>query len=360
MTNLYKCCYIDFDTVLYRSSKSVQKSSILVTHNEEGWSKQFDGVSKFYGLGNTKAKGWIGEENVKREQEGKPLYDVSQFTIENIEELNPELGSHKNILMSAMDLIDYRVGAIKKVCNADKYVLGIGGNSNFRYEAAHILPYKGKRVAKPIIFEELREAFIKKYGSKVSIARDGMEQDDEISIRGWESYFHSLKTGSHKYVLGFIDKDLLMVPCPSFNYDKPEDGITIPTIEDCARMFCSQLLSGDKSTDNIQGLPDLSKEFRTKYSIGQHKGVGKATALKVLEGCNSPVEMYNRVVEAYKSFYGVSSFEFTSHRGEVSQRIWLDMLRENALLLHMMRKPNERYDIEETFKRLGVDYENNR
>lgn len=357
--NEYECCYVDFDTILYRAASGVQQNYILVTHKEGKYPVQrFDGVSKFYGLGKSKSGAWIAEENTRLVEQGLPEISADEFEIESLAELKelpPEYESHVDW---AMTQIDFKVGDIKKTCKADKYVLGIGGRSNFRYEAAHILPYKGKRKPKPILFEELREAFIEKYRNKVNISRDNLEQDDEVSIRGWESYHHYLKTGKHKYVLAFIDKDIMMTPCPYFNYDKCEEGIKIPTVEECARAFCVQLIAGDLGTDNIQGLPNLSEDFCKKYGLPKPRGVGKATAIKALEDCVTPKEMYERVIEAYQTYYGLDSFEFTSFRGEVSQRTWLDMLRENALLLYMMRKEDEVFDIENTFKRMNIDYLN--
>lgn len=352
----YECCYVDFDTVLYRAASMVQQNYIMVTHKATGKSKRFDGVTKFYGKGKAQDGGWIGEQNQRRSEAGKPLIKAEDFVIEEMAELREVPPEYKDVMDWALSTIDYKVGDIKKTSQAETYVLGIGGSSNFRYDAAHILPYKGKRKPKPLMFEELREAFINKYKSKVMIARDGLEQDDEVSIKGWESHRHFLKTGKHKYVLAYIDKDINSVPCPYFNYDKCEEGIITPTIEDCARAFCSQLLSGDLSTDNIQGLPNLGVEFAAKYGLPKPRGVGKATALKVLEDCKTPKEMYERVIEAYKAYYGTESFAFKSFRGEESNRTWLDMLRENALLLHMMRKHDERFDIEQTFKRMEIDY----
>lgn len=353
---VYECCYVDFDTVLYRAANMVQQNYINVTYKKSGKVKRFDGVSKFYGKKKSKNGGWIEEINIIREKKGQSSLSVLDFNIEELAELREVPKEYPNVVEWALSVIDFKVGTIKKTSNAETYVLGIGGASNFRYDAAHILPYKGNRKPKPILFEELKEAFLTKYKSKVSIARNSMEQDDEISIRGWESYNHYLKTGKHKYILAYIDKDLNSVPCPYFNYDKCEEGIVEPTIEDCARAFCSQLISGDLSTDNIQGLPNLSPEFCRKYGLPKSRGVGKATAIKALEGCETPVEMYTRVVEAYKSYYGIEAFSFISYRNERSQRTWFDMLKENALLLHMMRKPHERFNIEDTFKRMGISY----
>lgn len=353
----YECCYVDFDTVLYRAAAGVQQNYILVTHKDNKYPVQrFDGVSKFYGLAKDHSGGWIGVENERLTLEGKETISWGEFEIESLAELKEIPSEYNSHVDWAMTQIDYKVGDIKKTSQAKNYILGIGGNSNFRYDAAHILPYKGKRKCKPMLFEELREAFINKYKSKVLISPEGMEQDDVVSIKGWQSYYHFLKTGEYKYIISYIDKDLDMVPCPRFNYDKCEEGISVPTIEECARAFCVQIICGDLATDNIQGLPNLSEDFCKKYGLPKPRGVGKATAIKVLEGCVTPKQMYERVIEAYKAYYGEESFEFTSFRAEVSKRTWLDMLRENALLLYMMRKKDERYDIEETFKRLEICY----
>jgi hypothetical protein len=329
----YECAHVDFDTVLVRAADYVQESYIEVTNKHTKEVVEFSGVQKFYGTSPKKKDGgWIATQD---------KYTADDFTIEQkfrYKELPPEEESY---LDWAMGLIDFRVGAIKRVCEAKTYKLWVGGEGNFRYDAAHILPYKGERKEKPLLFRELKAAFMEKYKNRVCIAADSKEVDDEISIKGWASYNHFVRTGKHKYVLGYIDKDIKQVPCPAFNYDKPELGITTPTIQECCHHFCLQLLKGDRSTDNIPGLA----------------GVGDKTALKLLEGRNTPKEMYEAVVSTYKDYYGLDAFPFTSHRGVESTRTWLDMLDENARLLYMLRKPGEVYKIQDTFKRLGVDYE---
>ena len=354
-TPTYEKAYIDFDTVLYRAAKSVQQETILVSHIPTGDNFSFSGVTEFRGRKKYEDGGWIYEQNLLRKDQNLPLYKREDFVVTPIQALKDVPADKDNLVEWAMELIDYKVGAIKKAMDSETYVLGIGGATNFRFEAAHIKPYKGQRPPKPLIFESLREAFVQKYKNKVSVSREGMEQDDEISIRGWESYFHHQRTGKWKYVLGYIDKDLIMTPCPHWNYDKAEEGIVVPTINECCLAFCCQLLTGDVA-DNIQGLPDIPNSLREEYGIRKGKGCGKETALKLLGGCSSPVEMFTNVVVAYKAYYGLEPFLFVSHRGVEMERTWLDMLKENALLLYMMRKPHERYDIENTFKRLGVEY----
>lgn len=351
----YELCVVDADTILFEAAKALQENSIIVTHNKSGKRKQFPGVQKFYGT-SRKAKdgGWIGDTNLERVEKGLPPLTVDDFTIEEYAELvEPEVGM--TLIEMGLRSIAFSVGTVKKTMDADKYVLVIGGKGNFRYDAAQIMPYKGKRKEKPILFAELREAMIDQYKSKVMIARDGLEADDEVSIMGWESYKQFTKTGKHKYIIAFCDKDLKSIPCPYFNYKKPQEGITIPDIFDCAKHFAIQCLMGDKSTDNIPGLPNVSKEFGKKYGVGC-RGVGYATAEKILEGCTTPKQLYEVVCEAYKSYYGEDPFEFTSFRGDVSTRTWIDMLKENAILLYMNRTFEEvgKYDISQTLKKMGV------
>lgn len=352
----YEVCFVDFDTVLFRSAKSLQEDYIIVT-NKQGKQKEFKNVTTFYGRGKAKDGGWIGEQNKLRAEKGLPSVTVDDYIIETAARVKESPDPNMTIIEYGLSQIDYKVGIIRKTCDAKTYMLGIGSLApTFRYDSAHILPYKGERKAKPILFLELREAFLQKYKNKSFVARDGLEMDDEISIKGWESYKHFLKTGKHKYIIAFVDKDLNMTPCPSFNYDKTEDGIRIPEVEDCARAFAIQLIAGDLAVDNVSGLPNLNPEFCAKYNLPKPKGVGKATAANVLEGCVTPKEMYERVVEAYRTYYGEDEFEFTSHRGEVSKRTWLDMLIENARLVYMLRDHTEAgvYDISVILKKMGV------
>jgi len=354
----YEMCYTDFDTPLVAAASSLQNNYIIVEHKRTGWKRRFEGVSKFYGLGKKRDGGWINDENTKRFGTEKPPISAEDFIIHTESELIECPEPNMTLLEYGMRNIDFKVGDIKRTMKAHDYRLYIGGvgGKNFRYDVAQIIPYKGARSEKPLLFLDLREAFIEKYKHKVLIGNKDIEVDDEVSIKGWESYHHFIKTGKHKYVLSYVDKDIRQVPCPYFNYNKTEDGIIHPTIEDCARHFTMQLLCGDKSTDNIQGLPNISKEFATKYKIRKSAGLGGTTAIAILEDCKTPVEMYARVVEAYKSFYGEAEFDFVSHEGVESKRTWADMLRENATLLYMCRSYEEvkTYDIIKQLEKMGV------
>lgn len=114
------------------------------------------------------------------------------------------------------------------------------------------------------------------------------------------------------------------------------------------------MLTGDK-TDNILGLEDLTTEFREKYGIRKGKGVGPKTTDELLDPCESIKEMFERVVEAYKTYYGEEPKEMVSHRGETLQWNYMDYLKENSGLLWLRRDINTPYNITDSLEKLGIN-----
>lgn len=353
----YEMCYIDADSIVLQAAAQLQNNFIKVTHKKSGKVKNFKGVREFYGLKKSRDGGWIGEQNEKRIEKGLPLLTVDDFEIEQCAELINPPNVGQTLIEYGLQLIGFKIGEIKKVMDAKDYRACIGGGRCFRYDIAKIIPYKSSRVDKPLLLAELREAFLSTYHKRAILVDSQIETDDYISMKGWESYAHFVKTGKWRYVIAYIDKDLKQVLCPYLNFMKTSEGIKIPTAMECAYEFVISMLCGDV-TDSIQGLPNIGKEFATKYNVTQ-RGVGKVTAETILGGCTTTKEMFERLVEAYRSYYGDDSFEFTDHEGNTSQRTWLDMLKENAALLYMLRSEKEIgkvYDITKTLDKLGVEY----
>lgn len=350
----YECIKVDFDTVLYRSATALQQDYILVKHKPSGFEQEFRNKTAFYGHHLKKEGGWLGSKNAELKSKGKRELKLDEFEIHELSRLHPDIENH---IEYGLEQIDMFVGFLKKQKLAKEYTLLIGGKDNFRYGVAKILEYKGNRGEKPILFSELREAFVNKYKNYVEII-NGREVDDAMASYGLDNYRDYLSTGKWKYILAYVDKDLDMIYSPSFNYDNIEKGIREPTPLDCIKSYCSQLIAGDLSTDNIQGLKFLPEEITTKYGIRKSKGVGKATAEKLFEGVEKVKECFEIVVECYRAFYGDDEFEFESWNGETSVRTWKDMLQETALLIRMHpEKDPLTYNILDTLDKLGIQYE---
>lgn len=341
----YEAVYCDSDTALYMAARFVQDDYIIVTHPNLQ-PKRFKNKTEF--------KQWLEEYNDVADFEYWKKYELDEFTITACAEVKPEL---EDPVEAGVASFDFFIGRVKARQLAPQYYCVIGGEGNFRYEEAQLHPYKSGRSEKPIMFQQIKDAVIKKYKNRVIIVNSA-EADDKMSEIGWQNYLHFKRTGKWKYVLGFIDKDLKMIISPQFNCyteDEEKKKVVIPTPFEAARCFASQCLTGD-ATDFIKGLPALTDEIRTKYSIRKANGVGKATAEKLLADCETPTQLFERVVEAYKSYYGVEKVDVVGHRSDTLNWNWLDYLQENANLL-WLRRDDKKFEVSEFLTKLGVEYE---
>lgn len=343
----FKLMVIDADTPLFKAAKSVQTDYIIARNNKLGIEKRFANKTQLWGHHIKKEGGWLADFNSDRQEKSLP----EDWEIEECAELSVEIKDH---LDEAFISFNQFVGKMKKLELAEDYLLCIGGEGNFRYDVAKLQPYKGDRKDKPLIFQELKDKIVNQYGSKIVLAND-CEADDILSQYGWKNFLNYRKTGEWDVLLAYIDKDLDMVVSPSIHYGERDLVVKYKTPEDCARCFCVQLLAGDQATDNIKGLPNFTADIQSKYDLGKTRGIGVATAKKVLETAQTPKEMYERVVEAYKSYYGKDKVHsFTNFNGEDLEWTWLDFLQDNAILLWMQRTKDERIVIKDTLVRVGV------
>lgn len=350
----YKKFITDCDTAVFRASKYVQEDYVIITRLKSGAKREFKTKTDFYGHWKNKSGGWLAEQNAKRAVAGKAPLKVEDFEIEPKVRLLPDIGDH---IGEGVKNFDMFVGHIKKAKLAPEYLLCIGGKGNYRYDIAETLIYKGNRNEKPLLFAEIRERILDKYKSKVMIV-DGKECDDQLAVFGKENEEKFLATGEWDYVLGFIDKDLKMIYSPSINLDRMEEGVTIRTKLECMKHFAKQLLIGDLSVDNIAGLPELVEPLRVKYGVRKGRGLGATTAENYLNSCETIKKVFERVVEAYRAYYGDDLFEYTNYKGETYQCCWIDRLDEVAQLVFMnyYEDPTS-YDVRDTLDEYGVKYD---
>ena len=212
---------------------------------------------------------------------------------------------------------------INKILNKEKIRLGeeeIELKPNFRIETAKTKVYKGTRKQqKPYHYDNIRAYMLATYPCVVA---DGMEADDVMAMYLYDSHV----SGKLDVICCTRDKDLRMVPGLHFGWQcgkqlqfGPKRVTELGEIElkksgkkiegTGMKFFYSQLLTGDK-VDNIPGLPKF----------------GPVKAYKLLNGCNSELELYNVVKEEYQKFHG---------------DIWKESLREQADLLWMVRELDE-------------------
>lgn len=153
-----------------------------------------------------------------------------------------------------------------------------GGRENFRYDVSPV--YKANRTGRtPAGLSQLKKDLCKKYDG---VIHTKYEADDAV--------VYLMDKTPENYILCAIDKDVLnSIEGRNFNYyESALYKIEMKWMDIDRHTALTwrylQTLMGDK-TDNIIGL----------------KGIGPAKAAKILQGCFSHKEMWQVVLDAYKS-----------------------------------------------------------
>lgn len=184
----------------------------------------------------------------------------------------------------AKTVLRNKIHEILQAVNADDYEIWLT-DSKMNWRLALFPQYKANRTQpKPKHYHLLLNNMTQYW--KADVAEEG-EADDALGIR--QTYFNSLldnpEYGDTGSCICTIDKDLQQIPGNHYNFDKRVMSYVTPS-EGIYR-FYSQLLMGD-SGDNITPAVGLSC-----------KGVGKKKAERILEGCDTDVEMAQACYDMY-------------------------------------------------------------
>lgn len=187
---------------------------------------------------------------------------------------------------------------------ATSYVAYLTGPNNFRLQ--YNPQYKANRTAaKPIHLPAIREYLVVRWNAVVT---DGIEADDALGI-------HQMSNDDDTIICS-IDKDLKQIPGKHYNFVKGEYE-EVSYLQGL-KFFYEQMLIGD-SVDNIFGV----------------EGIGKAKAPRIIQPCETELEMFEAVQSRYDS----------------DERLLM-----NGVCLWIQRKPNEVWtfpDGAETYLPLG-------
>ena len=322
-----KLLIVDFDTPIVRSASMCQTNYVAV-HIDTGNEYPVQSQKAFLQKINPEY-----HKKYKFEWKPQPLKPAADSTE------NKEILHHPEYI--GMHALNREIEKIRTAASTWAYdvLFVIHKEGNHRNEIATIAEYKGQRKEKPIFTPEIKEHAIKKLGDKAILAV-GEESDDTVAQYLYEEY---LRVGERKehfnVVLGHVDKDIDQCPGWHYNYDK--NVIYWVDKISAARKFYTQCIMGDAS-DNIKGIVDLPKEVKEQYGIWKGKGVGEKSAVKLLEDCDTPQKMLQRVVDLYRIQYPDN---------------WFDILQENCRLLYLKRTPDDAYCLQSKLDIFKVTYE---
>src|SRR5579863_6681341 len=145
----------------------------------------------------------------------------------------------------AIQALRVALSTIIAKCGGGKHETFITGKTNFREQIATIQPYKGNRdkLHKPVHYGALRDYLL----GAGAVLVEGMEADDEVSIRAWAALG---KAKRRACIVASIDKDLDQIPGKHYNPQKDE-FYEVGRL-DADQWFYRQCLTGD-SVDNVAG-----------------------------------------------------------------------------------------------------------
>jgi len=166
-----------------------------------------------------------------------------------------------------------RLNHIVRDTGVEDVELYFSSGSTFRHELTSTYKANRQNLRYPAKLKELKELLNKNFDGEIC---EGYEADDKVVL------LKSLYP--NKYLLCAIDKDVLNnVAGKHYNYYHNNPRFVEITQIEALKYPYYQTLIGDKA-DNIKGCPYI----------------GKVKANKLLQGVTDEVEMWKRVVEAYK------------------------------------------------------------
>lgn len=309
-----------------------------------------DGQIKYSHKLKTEYNKWF--KALSPELQEKVVYDLT-------EDLFPISFCTKNIDKWIRDLMKM-AGSTRKV------VLLTKGGSCFRTYRATIKKYKGNRegTARPEHYQAIREHLISKHNALVYAK---WEADDTACM-----FMEKAKTEDDKLaILAAIDKDLEQQSCMHVNPNKKDEGVYYVDELEGAYSFYKQMLTGDVA-DNIPGLKGVGEKHKSVAALGD---------------CTTIEEMCLHVYQTYLLHYskatGKDECSYTpwwwekkyddkefmseyadaalvaelrkSRKKKTIKCKTIDIFRENADLLYMLRTPDDQYtahhpDVAKLFK----------
>jgi len=293
MTKTFKTIYFDGDILLNKAAFALERRRYDIFYADK---KVHECETKKEAV------------KIKTEHETPDLIDIKLHRWVEKEELLEEI-------------INNMIEGACKDLQCQDYLIMLGPKTNssntFRHRAATTVPYKGNRDpnGRPILYSKARE-YLRSDFECVHM-EDG-EADDILSI-----YLTKDPTNT---IIASIDKDLCQVPGWHYNLNTKEvilsrdpGKLWISRRKDKKRIdlkgygfkwFCAQMLLGD-SIDNIQ------KPL---------KGYGPRKIHNYLDEAKTVQECWNKIKNFYKKHSN------------------LERLHENAMLLWMIRNPDEYYN----------------
>lgn len=369
----------DADTCIYQSCANMENKYIVAKHKTEPVEVELPNISTFKGqTKKIKPSSWLGLQNVDRELQGLPLWEVDDFEVTNHQRL--KFDEAKSIEQAKIQIL-MKLKQVRLQFGIPKIQMIIGQGDNFRNKLPLCRAYKGNRVesARPLILKQVREWAVKEMGAIMATTRaDGetIECDDLCEVYAAEGYKAYRKSGVFSYICIASDKDslgnpkLLVNPDTHSGKDNPLKGkykfpqamlieatdrdigdlelVTKATGSEVKgfglKFIMYQCFLGQDGADNYNALSHLDKGL----------SFGDQSAYKVLKPCITAQETIQTAVNVFAELLP-KGVQYTTHDGielDVDCMTYMDTYFKVA---YMLRSLGDTMDFYKLCKAFNVD-----
>lgn len=296
---------VDGDPICYMSGFAAEKNHWSIVVATEGGMQQVFFDPSDGKTANEKMKAWIA---------ANPDVEI----LSKDKEVRAEPVSHAlEIVRSMLQSISAEVAEQFKTMELER-ILVLSGKTNWRDKVATLLPYKGNRDPshKPVHYQAIRDYMVAQHAA---ILTDGIEADDMCAMLAHEHMGIRIDGMPLYYCVASIDKDLDQIP--GWHYDYMKKVFYFVDVEEAAKSFWQQVLSGDP-TDNIGGC----------WKIGA-KGAKELLEGWMAEGA-TPTDIWSNIIDVY-------SLSTARAKCPYADKSPTEVALENARLLYLQQKPDE-------------------
>jgi len=332
---MFERAVFDYDAFIYSIGHAVEKKSIIVTNKHNGWTKEFDTRTQFWGHHLKKNGGYLGEVNKKKVELGQEPAVPEDFIIEPRQ-------TPKGNLAEALGTVKACLNKIISTLQVDEYMGFIGKGASFREDRSTIIKYKGNRddAVKPLLKQEIEDYIVKNHNGEIVT---GLEADDWCIIEG-------VKEGR---VVVAVDKDSLGCPVYTYNPDKPQQGIVNGNCYGSLEVNSKNEVRGfGRKWFYFQvGYGDDVDNYRSNSATSMK--IGEKTIFEMMNYATNDKESLEALVKVYKHIYP-EPVEITGWRGDKIVVDWRYALLENWDLARMLRSEDDKVSAEDVLRKYSL------
>lgn len=356
---------IDTDLLSFAAASSVESRSIIVKSKELDFEKSFKTRTEFRGRSRKDIAGsgsFLDDWNTERKVEGLDELKPSDFQVEDVQTQDVGIEIVQKIFDNSIERIKQHLGITKATLYTKT-----GGERNFRDALPMPRQYKSQRgeQLKPVFLKQLRQ-YISNRDDCVDVV-EGLEVDDIMSIKCYESHRHLLKTGKHKFIIVCLDKDSLTHPGLQFCFQRDSERFLYPhplLIQDTSKDIGKlELKKGKVVGYGLKFLAhqltygDTSDLYSSYLYLDFPRGTyGEKLSYELLSPCETPQEILEAVKSHYKRLF-MEGVKFTNWDGVDLEMSWQDWLSANFQAAYMKRSFDDSMSAEKLFRVFGVDFE---